>query len=74
MNRSVAACVFVVALLLLAAPSPAWAYVGPGSGLTAIGAALAFVGGILLAIVGFVWYPIKRILNLGRSRKVPTGE
>lgn len=44
------------------------AYVGPGAGLTAIGAALAFVGAILLAVVGFIWYPVKRLLR-ARSRK-----
>ncbi len=47
-------------------PAAASAYIGPGSGLTVIGAALAFVGGLVLAIVGFIWYPIKRLL---RSRR-----
>lgn len=56
--------------LLLALASPAFAYVGPGAGLTAIGAALAFVGAILLAVVGFVWYPLKRLLLARTSRKV----
>jgi len=36
------------------------AYVGPGTGLAVIGAALAFVAGILMGILGFVWYPFKR--------------
>jgi hypothetical protein len=31
--------------------------------LTAVGIGIALIGGILLAIVGFVWYPIKRILR-----------
>ena len=56
-----------LALLLMAA-SPAMAYIGPGAGLTAIGAALAFVGAILLAVVGFIWYPNKRLLRT-RTRK-----
>jgi hypothetical protein len=42
---------------------PAHAYIGPGAGLTAIGTVIALLGGILLAIVGFVWYPIKRVLR-----------
>ena len=41
----------------------AFAYIGPGGGLTAFGVVIALIGGILLAIVGFVWYPIKRILR-----------
>jgi hypothetical protein len=42
---------------------PAYAYIGPGAGLTAIGTVIALLGGILLAIVGFIWYPIKRLLR-----------
>jgi hypothetical protein len=56
--------------LLLVLASPAFAYVGPGAGLTAIGAAFAFIGAIVLAIFGFIWYPIKRLLFGRNSRKV----
>ena len=41
----------------------AMAYVGPGAGLSAIGSIMAFLGSIALLIVGFVWYPIKRIVS-----------
>jgi type VI protein secretion system component VasK len=51
----------VVAAVVLAAPRVAEAYIGPGAGLTAIGTVIAFLGAIALAIVGFVWYPIKRL-------------
>jgi hypothetical protein len=47
------------------------AYIGPGAGLTAIGAALAFVGAIVLAVIGFIWYPIKRLLR-GRRKATDT--
>jgi hypothetical protein len=59
-----------VALLagILAVPAPASAYAGPGSGLTVIGAALAFVGSIFLAIVGFIWYPVKRLVKKFKRR------
>ena len=50
-----------VALLALMPVTPALAYVGPGAGLTAIGTVLALVAALLLAIVGFVWYPIRRL-------------
>ena len=36
-------------------------YVGPGSGLAAMGTPLAVVLALVLAIVGFVWYPVKRL-------------
>lgn len=39
------------------------AYVGPGAGLSAIGAFLAMIAGLFVAIVGFIWYPIKRLLR-----------
>ncbi len=58
-----------VAALLLAAPQTAEAYIGPGAGITAIGTVIALVGAILLAIVGFVWYPIKRLLAKNKKSK-----
>jgi len=39
------------------------AYIGPGAGLSAIGTVIAFIGAILLLIVGFLWYPIKRFIK-----------
>ena len=41
----------------------AFAYMGPGSGLSVLGTVIALIGSILLAIVGFVWYPVKRMLR-----------
>jgi hypothetical protein len=58
----------LVLAIVCGAPSAAFAYVGPGSGLSAIGAALALVVGVFLAVVGFVWYPIKRLLLRGKRR------
>ena len=54
------------ALLLLSIPGLASAYVGPGAGLSAIGTVIALIGAVLLGIVGFIWYPVKRLL---RKRK-----
>lgn len=50
------------ALALALMPQTALAYVGPGAGLTAIGTILALVAAVALAVVGFVWYPVKRML------------
>ncbi|GGX67570.1 hypothetical protein GCM10007385_40900 [Tateyamaria omphalii] len=50
-------------------PATAHAYVGPGAGLTAIGTMIALVAALVLAVVGFVWYPIKRMV---RARKAKT--
>jgi hypothetical protein len=59
--------------ILLLVPRSASAYAGPGSGLTVIGAALAFVGAVLFAIVGFVWYPIKRLWRAVSARRQSRG-
>ncbi len=59
---------FLPALLLIAAATPAAAYIGPGAGLGAIGTVIAVIGAVLLMIVGFVWYPVKRML---KRRKAP---
>ena len=61
MPRSAFTWILVAAIGLL--PEAALAYVGPGAGLTAIGTLLAFLGAIGLAVVGFVWYPLKRMLR-----------
>ena len=53
----------ICSLQLLLVPQFAYAYVGPGAGLTAIGTVIALVGAILLGIFGFIWYPVKRLLR-----------
>ena len=62
---------FIPFLAAFLAPGPAFAYVGPGAGLGAIGTVLALVGAILLGIVGFIWYPVKRLL---RGKNTPESE
>jgi hypothetical protein len=57
----------VSTIAILAFASPAMAYVGPGAGLSAIGSILAFLGVIALMILGFVWYPIKRMFLSKRN-------
>lgn len=56
-------------LLTLAFPTLAQAYVGPGAG---IGAIVAFVGVLIclvLAVFGFLWYPIKRLRQKRKGSK-----
>jgi len=51
------------ALLAAGLPALAHAYVGPGAGLSAIGSTIALIFGLLVAILGFIWYPLKRLLR-----------
>jgi hypothetical protein len=53
---------------VFALPGNADAYIGPGAGIGVIGTVVALLSAILFAIVGFVWYPIKRLLAAIRSR------
>lgn len=64
----------IAVLWLVLGTSNAEAYVGPGVGLSALGSILAFLGTVLLLLVGFVWYPLKRLLSRRRNRKDITRE
>ena len=57
--------VFLLALTAV----PAQAYIGPGAGISAIGTFLAVVGSVVLLIVGFLWYPVKRLIK-GKKKPV----
>jgi len=61
--------IFAFCLALLA-PVTAHAYIGPGAGISAIGSLLALIAAVLLAIVGFVWFPMKRFMK-GRRKAQP---
>lgn len=43
-------------------------YIGPGGVLSAIGSFVALLAAAVLAAIGFVWYPIKRVLSAIRRR------
>ena len=60
---------FALILVLALAPAPALAYVGPGLGLSAIGAVIAVIGAFLLAIFSVVFFPIRRALRNRKSAK-----
>lgn len=58
-------------LVLVLAPARLDAYIGPGTGLGALGALLAIIATLLVAVVGFIWYPLKRLLRRGRRVDPP---
>lgn len=45
------------------------AYVGLGGALSAIGSFLALLAAVVIALFGFVWYPIKRLMRSRRDKK-----
>jgi hypothetical protein len=52
---------------------PAFAYLGPGAGLAAIGAFLALIVGVIAAFLGFLWYPVRRLLGRRNSMTAYSG-
>lgn len=56
-------------ICFLSYSSLASAYVGPGLGAGAITVVLGIVSGILMLVVGIVWYPIKRLIRRLRSKE-----
>ena len=62
MHSSLIIAVLVITLLLVDHQG-AMAYIGPGAGIAAIGTVLAFIAAIMLSIIAFLWYPIKRVVK-----------
>ena len=56
-------------IVIVVAPTPAFAYIGPGLGIGAITAIIGILGGLALALVAIVFYPIKRFLRKIRQRE-----
>ena len=52
----------------------AYAYVGPGLGLGTIGVFVGMVFAVFLAIVGVIWYPLKRMLRKLKAAKADRSE
>ncbi|MBN8819328.1 MAG: hypothetical protein J0I80_11510 [Sphingomonas sp.] len=64
-----------IILTALAGVTPAMAYVGPGSSLGAVGVVLGMLATLLLTLISFIWYPLKRGLRKvrrlrGRARNM----
>lgn len=60
---------FIVAALLLLSSATAFAYVGPGAGISVLGSLLGILATIVLAIVAIVLWPIRKIM---KRRKATT--
>lgn len=45
------------------------AYIGPGLGAGAVTVVLGIVSGLLMLIVGVVWYPIKKLIRRFKSKE-----
>lgn len=57
---------FITGFIAFISPATV-AYIGPGAGLSAIGSLLALVVALIVAIFGFLWYPIKRLMKKNKT-------
>ena len=47
----------------------AHAYIGPGVGAGAIATVLGLLGALLMAVVGLIYFPIKRMIKRHKARQ-----
>jgi Ca2+/H+ antiporter len=73
MNTSVQSALFLAAVIVLV-PDPAFAYGGPGSVISGIGAFLAAVAALLATLFGFIWFPLKRLYKSWTEEEAATEE
>jgi hypothetical protein len=65
-RRAVAFCLATIYFAII--PASALAYVGPGAGLSIIGSVLALFAAIIVAIFGFLFFPIRRMMRKRKQR------
>ncbi len=58
-----------IVILLLFMPTTIFAYVGPGAGITFLGALWAVITAIVLAIGGFLVWPIRALIRRRKRNK-----
>ena len=69
MKRTPVRVLLMLVVVWLSMLAPAEAYIGPGAGISVIGTIIAFLAAIVFAIVGFVWYPVKRLRASMRAKR-----
>jgi membrane protein implicated in regulation of membrane protease activity len=62
----------IAAAALLLTSDAAFAYVGPGAGLTMIGALWAVILAVFMALFFVVAWPVRRMLRQARNRRTPS--
>ena len=64
----------LVGLVAMCLSASAMAYIGPGSGLGALGVLVGVIGAVILAIISFFWYPLKRLLGAKKQAEESSEE
>jgi hypothetical protein len=64
----------LISLIFVTVAAPAMAYVGPGAGITMLGALWAVIAAVVLAIGGILIWPIRRLLSRSKPAARQTVE
>ena len=60
---------FLLVCLLLATTSPAFAYIGPGAGISVLGSLLSILATIFVAIGAIIFWPLRKYLKRRKARR-----
>jgi len=66
--------VFMIMITLVFYPFAAFAYVGPGAGLTLIGSLIGAVVAIVLALGAILLWPLRRLIKKIKKNRQTEGE
>ena len=61
--------VYLLGVTVLFYPQFAFAYIGPGLASGAVVAVLGTFAGLVMLVVGVIWYPVKRLIRRFRKNK-----
>lgn len=61
--------VFALALVFAGLAAPGEAYIGPGAGLTVLGAVWAVLAAVGLAVLGILLWPLRMLLRRRKLRR-----
>ena len=59
--------------ILLAAVSPALAYIGPGAGISVLGSLLSILATIVVAIGAIIFWPLRKFMKRRKARREAAG-
>lgn len=57
----------ILAALFVSTTGPALAYAGPGLGFGAVATAFGIISSLLLILLSFIWFPLKRLIRKMRK-------
>jgi len=61
--------IFKILIIIFLTNTPVYAYLGPGIGGGILAATLGVVIAIFAAILGLIWFPLKRFLKKRKGKK-----